>query len=213
MNTRIFYMTLTGLIVHLVVFEATAQSTPNDWLCEPEYYNDGDCDCGCNVVDMDCASPTAPYCVYQWCVDGRYPRWDDNSKCLDKGTDPYLPDGWNCTSSAWANEECDCGCGVQDPECGTIEEVYCEGDLFDVDREEWNDRCGALSATVCTFDRCANNEYPAYRDNRICLAMGTDTDLPADWDDDCGSYYYEDEKNCHCGCGAPDPDCDDEWGT
>jgi hypothetical protein len=37
---------------------------PPAWTCEFEFYGDGACDCGCGVVDLDCASPARSSCIF-----------------------------------------------------------------------------------------------------------------------------------------------------
>jgi hypothetical protein len=34
------------------------------WTCDPGYYNDGVCDCGCGMIDADCADATVASCDY-----------------------------------------------------------------------------------------------------------------------------------------------------
>lgn len=42
---------------------------PDEWTCDNSYYGAGDgCDCGCGVVDPDCADATAASCDY--CIGG-----------------------------------------------------------------------------------------------------------------------------------------------
>jgi hypothetical protein len=35
-----------------------------DWDCPPFFYGDGECDCGCGAVDMDCPNATAAVCEF-----------------------------------------------------------------------------------------------------------------------------------------------------
>ena len=38
---------------------------PDEWTCDPTYYGLADgCDCGCGVVDPDCADATLDSCQY-----------------------------------------------------------------------------------------------------------------------------------------------------
>lgn len=61
---------------------------PQGWDCDGDptggndlaYYLDGECDCGCGVLDADCASATAT-CDEEWC-NGQGPDPSDNSQCL-----------------------------------------------------------------------------------------------------------------------------------
>ena len=45
---------------------AALSEVPDEWTCNPFYYGSGDgCDCGCGIVDPDCADDTSASC--QWC--------------------------------------------------------------------------------------------------------------------------------------------------
>jgi len=37
---------------------------PDGWMCPLSYYDDGSCDCGCGVMDIDCPSASADACEY-----------------------------------------------------------------------------------------------------------------------------------------------------
>lgn len=49
-------------------FCETGTSCPTDcasrWNCDPTWYDDGECDCGCGIVDSDCADATLSSCRY-----------------------------------------------------------------------------------------------------------------------------------------------------
>ena len=82
-------------------------SAGEDWTCEPSYFaaNDG-CDCSCGAFDPDCADPTQS--LYG-CQDGQ--RCGPTGQCEDAS-------GWICNPDFYdANDGCDCGCGVLDPDC------------------------------------------------------------------------------------------------
>ncbi len=35
-----------------------------DWSCNPSWYGDNECDCGCGIIDIDCAGPNDSDCRY-----------------------------------------------------------------------------------------------------------------------------------------------------
>jgi hypothetical protein len=66
----------------------TTTTVPILWTCDVGYYADGICDCGCGVVDPDCADATVGSCEYcndvgscglGACPSNIYPT--DNSRC------------------------------------------------------------------------------------------------------------------------------------
>jgi len=42
----------------------TGTAVPAEWTCDPSYYNDTTCDCGCGVLDIDCSDSTSDVCFY-----------------------------------------------------------------------------------------------------------------------------------------------------
>lgn len=86
-------------------------SLPEGWDCRRRFYGTGDgCDCNCGAWDPDCDSPDAQ--VYG-CVVG--------SACLEDGScEVPVPAEWVCGAATYgAGDECDCNCGVPDPDCET----------------------------------------------------------------------------------------------
>lgn len=44
---------------------------PPEWVCDPAYFGDGACDCGCGAVDVDCVSSAASACeLFDGCAAG-----------------------------------------------------------------------------------------------------------------------------------------------
>lgn len=101
----------------------TAPLVPDAWTCDESWYGSGDgCDCGCGVLDEDCAGPSAA-CISSGCGPGLVPDLDDNSACV--AVDP----AWTCSADRYRDlEQCDCGCGVADPDCGGGGPAACERD-------------------------------------------------------------------------------------
>lgn len=59
---------------------------PAAWTCLSTHYFDGTCDCGCGIVDGDCADPSPDSCMAcdEGCADSTCSNLNpqDNSKCL-----------------------------------------------------------------------------------------------------------------------------------
>lgn len=64
---------------------------PAGWLCEDERYDDDDCDCGCAVRDIDCASGAPSLCVRTACEATEILVPDDNSTCAPFPETPGNP--------------------------------------------------------------------------------------------------------------------------
>lgn len=153
-----------------------------DWTCDPAYYGTGDgCDCGCGLVDPDCADEDIATC--EWCNnEGSCSDFacegdidpDDVSSCLE------APEGWTCLASLYGDDTCHCGCGIQDADCETGEIGECEA-------------CDGVGS--CNGDLACpgvlNEDDPA-----VC-----------DWT--CNPAFYGADDGCDCGCGIVDPDCAD----
>ncbi|MCP4501850.1 MAG: hypothetical protein GY822_17970 [Deltaproteobacteria bacterium] len=97
---------------------------PEEWTCNPSVYGDNVCDCGCGVVDSDCADATSEECVNNLCVEGQ-PKSNDNRRCV--------PNDWTCDGDYFDDGECDCGCGVKDFDCPVTNDLaVCEFELCDL---------------------------------------------------------------------------------
>lgn len=154
----------------------------SSWTCSAWRYNDGKCDCGCGMQDIDCAA-TDNVDQCEDCSGGCNPtacpgRIDssDTTRC-----ERVSPVEWTC-NDAWYGDgsTCHCGCGLVDPDCTS----------------------GALeSCDVCNVEgSCASASCPssiAPEDNSQCW-------IPEDWT--CSSVFFGD-GTCTCGCGVLDSDC------
>lgn len=100
------------------------------------------------------------------------------------GTGGLPPFTWRCSVTVWGDGQCDCGCGIQDIDCESTD------DLSECD-------------TCNRFGSCNSYQCPG----RINADNTTACNQPpAEWD--CLDYYYDDGTYCDCGCGVMDPDCE-----
>jgi hypothetical protein len=156
---------------------------PENWDCYLKY-GDGICDCGCGVLDVDCASSSPAVCqdCSQGCAGSACPGEispTDNAVC----TPP--PAGWRCAEHRYLDGHfCDCGCGVVDPDCATSAAESCE----------WCNDEGS-----CSVQTCPGTIAPS--DNATCYQPAP----PTWWT--CPAAAYADGTQCDCGCGAYDLDC------
>ncbi len=101
------------------------------WTCaDASYGGDDGCDCGCGVVDPDCADPSVESCdtcnAEGSCDEagGGCPGLiveDNNSQCFVP-----VPAEWTCDEGYFnANDGCDCGCGAFDLDCADLTVESC----------------------------------------------------------------------------------------
>ncbi|HTQ06290.1 MAG TPA: hypothetical protein VMI54_20650 [Polyangiaceae bacterium] len=157
---------------------------PPTWNCDPFYYGDGACNCGCGAVDIDCPDANASSCqscpAYSCSDSGNCDgiQSDDNAYC---STPPSL---WNCPARLYHDgNQCDCGCGAVDPDCASRDSGAC-------------DRCNSPGS--CSVVACPGLINTTQND-RCTMPPAPDGWL-------CGDYTYGD-AHCDCGCGVPDIDC------
>jgi len=85
------------------------------WTCDPFYYNTGyvnDCDCQCGIPDPDCGGEG---CLEPGCYDAACNFCYDDAGEV-RSCSP-APEGWTCRGDYYRDDECDCGCGLEDPGC------------------------------------------------------------------------------------------------
>jgi len=159
-------------------------ATPAAWTCGPAAYADGKCDCGCGTADPDCTGTELAHCEVcdhsGSCNLATCPgRIDpaDTTTCLAP------PAGWTCSTWTYADgHQCECGCGIRDPDCADATAASC-------------DNC--LAQGSCAGGLCPSSIVPD--DNTRCA-------IPPRWT--CTPSTYGDGV-CNCGCGAVDIDCPD----
>jgi hypothetical protein len=90
------------------------------------------------------------------------------------------PEGWTCSASYYgADDGCDCGCGIADPDCADA------------------------AVETCGYEWCGETASPNPDDTTACI----DDPPPAEgWT--CSPLYYGGGDGCDCGCGAVDADCE-----
>jgi hypothetical protein len=156
------------------------------WTCNPRRYNsgvNGQCDCGCGIVDPDCASSLSTACAS--CAEegscGHAGSCPSNIHPTSNGQ--CTPDGmWTCSPTWYGDTQCDCGCGIVDIDCTDATLGSC-----------------AYCSLGCSGYACAQSNIDT-NDNSQCT-------VPAGWT--CLAEFYADGATCHCGCGAVDFDCAD----
>jgi hypothetical protein len=94
-----------GACLHIAsaAVELASVHVPAEWTCDPTFYADGNCDCGCGAADVDCADATAASCTF----------CDDTGSC-NTGTCPGTidpTDNSTCTGGGAADAGADSGDG------------------------------------------------------------------------------------------------------
>jgi hypothetical protein len=148
------------------------------WTCNDSWYGDGECDCGCGALDVDCAGPESSYCRYVDVCTNQGLTVDPNENWLCVPLPP-VPAEWTCDPDWYGDGFCDCGCGALDYGCAGPYATDCE----------WSDACTNQGLV------------PHPDENWLCVPLPP---VPAEWT--CSDYWYGD-GDCDCGCGALDYDC------
>ncbi len=196
-------------------------NAPEGWNCSPAYYNDGsDCDCGCGVLDPDCATGCAePGCEATDC------EYCYNANGEDIGCP--APEGWTCGDATWNDYACDCGCGIEDPSCyGTscttpgcrenacdichdsANTLSCAPDAWTCTEENWTDGVCDCGCGVADADCADGNCTTAGCQADVCDLCHNGENLvvcKAGWAcaaDTWGGLF------CDCGCGIADKSCE-----
>lgn len=205
-------------------------TVPTGWICDPTYYGDLECDCGCGALDMDCADGTDASCSFDNCALGESVDPAQNWLCTGGSSS-----GWTCDPTWFGDLDCDCGCGAIDSDCydgtdsacvynncpgtdvpdasqnwlcvsGTSSNWTCDPTYFgDLDCDCG---CGALdsdcydgSDSSCYYNNCPTGEVPDASQNWLCVGGTSST-----WT--CDLAWFGD-GGCDCGCGSLDSDCYD----
>lgn len=65
-------------------------NAPANWSCDPQWYEDGICDCGCTVRDVDCPRGFFDICQRHGCPEGQVPWEHRPDSCMRSA----CGDGW-----------------------------------------------------------------------------------------------------------------------
>jgi hypothetical protein len=93
---------------------------PARWTCDRALYQDGTCDCGCGARDADCSAADATVCAR---CDGKGSCAEPNGldcSVISNDNNAFCSNGtWTCYLGMGAPGDgiCDCGCGMEDPDC------------------------------------------------------------------------------------------------
>lgn len=93
---------------------------PTGWTCAADQFDQGagnGCDCACGAYDPDCDIMGEPV---QGCANGTD---------ICSGAGKCVPAAWTCNPAFYdtgAMADCDCGCGVQDPDCADLNATSCD---------------------------------------------------------------------------------------
>jgi hypothetical protein len=192
--------------------------TIDGWTCPLQYYNAGPmdgCDCGCGIMDPDCADASVASC--QWCNDtGSCDTTasgcpgiidpDDNSQC-----DPLAL--WTCNVAFYGDGDCDCGCGVVDVDCADATVASCE---FCNDTGSCDDTGAGCPGIIDPVDNstctvvggeCIEDGGDC-TDPAECSCVGCDGDAVCELTDDCTCDECDTDGFCSTACtldGACDP--------
>ena len=191
---------ITCIFVGLMSFTgpALAQEVPSEWTCEEDYYGDGMyCDCGCGVLDTDCADANASSCDDVFCDPGQIPVADNNALCAAAICGDGSTDGIETCDdgNAQAGDGCHSNCQIEaDFICDT-----------------------SASPTTCVAAVCGDNAVNGdvnenltggreeCDDGNTTAGDGCDAncrkEVPAAWRyAGCSAAWYGDD-DCDCGCG------------
>lgn len=170
---------------------------------------------GCTLLwyPEDCGPSTSVGNVcWRYTCSWSYCLIADKLKC--NASLPEVPPEWTCAKEKYnAGDECDCNCGIWDPDCtdATRATVGCP-----------------YSDDVCIHpgDKCLRRENALARRKELFAAKGIETHhpryeptfgryadmrmsvpVPGNWT--CPAKYYASNDGCDCNCGVWDPDCND----
>jgi hypothetical protein len=161
---------------------------PPGWTCGPLAFGDGRCDCGCGAADVDCSQSDLAHCdVCDHTGSCNLAPCPGRIDAADTTTCLAPPPGWTCSAWTYADgQQCECGCGLPDPDCQDATVSSCDNCLAQ----------GSCAKGLCPSSIVAD-------DNTRCQ-------IPAQWS--CAPSSYGDGI-CNCGCGAVDIDCPDAQAT
>lgn len=183
-----FRLQKTDIPVHISITGSFLSDDAVEGTLDLHYQDEFVSGCESDVVSLSWRAERVSECgdgdvdAPETCDDGNDEGGDTcPALCSEFG----LPATWTCDPLFFdADDGCDCGCGVVDPDCST----------------PFVDACGFCDG--CAFGNCANID-PG--NNGLCV---TDPIIvPAEWI--CDPLFFGTNDGCDCGCQAFDPDCID----
>ena len=149
----------------------------------------------------------------------------DNCGICAGGNTGQEPCGWRtaCTNtvfgSFYGDGECDCGCGIDDVDCGNNSNLISEDD-YTVQECDYANYCpdgevvNPNNPAECGVFDCNGDQNGTATRDKCGQCTGGNTGLePCGWSDECsfeyfGTIYYGyGDGYCDCGCGIHDVDC------
>ena len=186
---------------------AHAQTPPQGWTCDPGFFGDGSCDCGCGVQDSDCANAELATCEFNSCPDPAgsgtvVPVRTNPTQCTTNACgDAVLADaeecddgnttpGDGCSATCTTEPGFDCNTDRLTSTCGTV--VCSDGVVSGAEEcDDGNATAGDGCSATCTVEAgfsCPTAGQP-------CTAV------PSGFT--CDPLFYGDGF-CDCGCGVDD---------
>ncbi len=159
---------------------AMPKEVPAGWTCNPDYYGDEDCDCGCGILDEDCADNSYASCEYATgCTATGYVNPEDSTQCVKvSGVGESCTPGENTASCNGEGIAINC---AQVDITATGDAVYAVVASQPCDSAAPCETNGNKSAAACT---------------------------PEGWSENCVGFWGD--GYCDCGCGIVDVDCADD---
>jgi cysteine-rich repeat protein len=217
--------------------EGEGATAPPGWKCDPTFFGDGQCDCGCGVKDSDCADATLVSCAFNDCGLQTPPLTGINNPV------PSKADPTTCVANTCGDGVLVAEVGEGEGEGGTPSTEQCDdgnttpGDGCDANCQvEAGFDCSAplglgskCVAVVCGDGVVAGTEQCddgnttsgdgcsatcTIETGFVCHTAGQPcVKIPAGWNETTCSFdgtaatSFYGDGTCDCGCGAPDVDC------
>jgi len=192
----------------------SCQLSPDTWTCPAAYYDSGfpaDCDCGCGIVDPDCANATVAACNY--CADGCSTVGCDmgpplnptnNAVCIVPSCGNNVREGTEeCDGTdVLAGRTCLANCTVNVPATWTCDRSFFFDNDCDCGCGVLDPTCANATLTACTFcnlgcstQACAGNTQINPTNNAVCISPT------------CGNNVAEGQEECDGTDVAPGYTC------
>jgi len=147
-------------------------------------------------------------CLDEGSCEGTATPWDGEADPGGGGGDPGggggdpgggdggVPDEWTCPAEYYgADDGCDCGCAVADPDCDGSAASVCQ----------YCTDTGSCAVNGCEQINPTDNTTCVEGDDSGGGGGGGEDTVPDEWS--CPAGYFGSNDGCDCGCGVADPDC------